>query len=109
MHLLRERAYLARSINNLRSKVLIPILDHSAERILDGGIVAFHKMAFDELDCHRRFTCTADISAKLRSDAVECLNSCLPTERLPTTAILRCFGLGILNTTQTVRATTPLL
>lgn len=49
--------YLASSIDNLRRKVLVLPLDHLAEGILDGRVVAVNEVTVDELHRHTRLAC----------------------------------------------------
>lgn len=42
--------YLSGRVDNLSRELLALVLDHFAERVLDGGIVALDEMAVDELD-----------------------------------------------------------
>ena len=51
-------SHLAGGINNLRCKLLPLVLDHLAERVFDGRIIAFDKVPLDELDGERRFACS---------------------------------------------------
>ncbi len=43
-------SHLAGGINNLRRELLPLVLDQLAERVLDGRVIAFDKVLFDELD-----------------------------------------------------------
>lgn len=49
--------YLAGSVNDFRCIFLALVLDDTTECVLDGRIVAFYKVPFDELDGERRFSC----------------------------------------------------
>lgn len=42
--------YLTSSVYDLSGIVLVPVLDHAAEGILNRGVIAFHKVPLDELD-----------------------------------------------------------
>jgi hypothetical protein len=48
-------AYLARCVDYFGSKIIAPMLDHFAECVFDGGVVAIHKVFVDELHCQRGF------------------------------------------------------
>lgn len=43
-------AYLTRRVDYFGGEVLSLVPDHLAERVLDGRIVALHKVSFDESD-----------------------------------------------------------
>ena len=49
------RAYLTRSVDYLRCKVLTAVFDDLAECIFNGGIVAVHEVSVHELHCKRGF------------------------------------------------------
>ena len=89
--------YLASSIDNLSSKVLVLPLDHLAECVLDSRIVAVDKVAVDELHRHTGLACTVLVSY-IRAMNVQSVHvvahncACLPTALLPTMAIFLCFG-----------------
>lgn len=51
-------SYLTSSVDDLGSIILSLIFDNLAERVFDGGVVAFDKVAVDELDCYGGFACT---------------------------------------------------
>lgn len=54
--------YLASSIDNLSREVLVLPLDHFAECVLDGGIVAVDKVAVDKLHRHTGLACAVVVS-----------------------------------------------
>lgn len=95
------------SIDNLGGKFSAFVLDDFAECVFNGRVVALHKVAVDKLDRQRRFAYTM-VSIVIAATLIGLQTGCLqfvggiekiiiPTERLPTMAILRCFGgVGIL-------------
>lgn len=78
-------------VDDLRRKVLALVLEGTAEGVFDGGVVGFDERAFDEADCEGGFACERDVISILAS-VRQFVESDVPTARLPTTAILRCFG-----------------
>ena len=88
----KATAYLSRHINNLHCIVLASVLDHFAESVFDGGIIAVYKHTVHKSDGERRFawaTGSAHSSYSLHEQHH------LPTDRLPTSAIFRCLGAGM--------------
>lgn len=81
---------------------MILVSDDPTEGIFNGRIVTFHEVAVHKLDSERRLAweewgvswwCSGIVGADTRAPCCS-----LPTDRLPTTAILRCLlGLGILT------------
>lgn len=90
--------YLAGGIDDLGSIIYAFVADDFAEGILDRGIIALDEVAVDELHGERRFTCgwrkkpSACESAAEQTARAKGKWDGVPTERLPTIAILRCFG-----------------
>ena len=82
---------LSRCIDDLHCEVMVPIPDDFAEGVLDGRVVGVYEVAVDVLDCEGAFAC-----ALVRScDRVRYyVSSSIPTDLLPTMAILRCFCCG---------------
>jgi hypothetical protein len=91
--------YLASRIDNLSRVVLILILDHLAEGILDSRVVTVDKVSVDELHRHTRLACSFGsvcsvcwhLHVKLAQAA---LDNHVPTALLPTMATFLCFGGG---------------
>jgi hypothetical protein len=82
---------LASSIDDLHGKVLVPVADDFAKRIFNGRVVRIDKVAVHELDRQRGFACLQD-TFSLGFDRCGLIeDESIPTDRLPTTAILRCF------------------
>lgn len=52
---LKGRTDLASGVHNLGAELLVLELDVLAKRVLNGRVVAFDKVAIDELDCERGF------------------------------------------------------
>jgi hypothetical protein len=68
------------------------------ECVLDSGIVALDKATIYKLYGYRRFPWRVVLALLATRRAGSCLERLVPTERLPTKAILRCFGeVGILK------------
>lgn len=92
--------YLPSGIYDLGRVVLPIVLDDPAEGILNCRVIAFNEVMLNEANRERRFAYIAQ-NFNIRQPA-EQWNTVkvrlLPTERLPTIAIFRCFGAaGILN------------
>jgi hypothetical protein len=96
--------YLSRRIDNLSRILLVLILDHLAESILNRRIVAVYEMTIDELHRHTRLAWTqtgvsmllcllATLHVKL---AQATRNNNVPTALLPTMATFLCLGGAIL-------------
>lgn len=92
-------AYLSCGIDNLGSKFLVLIPNDLAEGIFNRGIVALDEVPVDELHRQTRLACGSLGQSVLlhtrRRRELDPWNS--PTALLPTMAILRCFGAGILR------------
>lgn len=91
--------YLTRGVDNLCSIVLTAIFDRLAEGVLNRGIVAVYKVPLHELDRERRFPYGVGPnqfwayawSVEPRQAGTLKGRAYIPTDRLPTTANLRCF------------------
>lgn len=91
--------YLAGRVDDLGGIIHALVADDLAERVLDRGVVALDEVAVYELDRERGFACKRDSSDRSarRLSVAGCgqnkgKRDGVPTERLPTIAILRCFG-----------------
>lgn len=80
--------HLPGSINYLRLKVLSFISDSFGEGVFYGRVVAFDEVSVHELNREGGFP-----FSKLATLSKQAKGICIiPTDRLPTNAILRCFG-----------------
>lgn len=81
-------------INDLGGDVLVLISNDFAERVFDGGIIRVDEVAVDILHRQRALACApaCEQPATVRMRRWE--HSCIPTDLLPTMAILRCFCCG---------------
>ena len=73
--------YLASRIDNLSRVVLILILDHLAEGILDSRVVTVDKVSVDELHRHTRLACSFGSVCCLLVFACEACASCTQQSR----------------------------
>ena len=87
----KRNAYLAGRIDDLGGIFLVLVTDDLAKRVLDGGIVALHKVTVDKLDRQARFACAVSLCTAWWGAEGETGRSG-PTALLPTMAILRCLG-----------------
>ena len=90
--------YLTSSIYYLRREVLVLVADDLAERVLNRGVIALDEVAVNELDGQTGFACgdAPRLSGHLETVCMLWHSKDSPTDLLPTMAILRCFGAGIL-------------
>ena len=79
---------LASSINDLHGKVLIPTSYNLAECVLNGRIIRVDEVTVNKLNCETAFACCV-LSHVTSMETTLC--SSIPTDLLPTIAILRCF------------------
>ena len=82
---------LTSSVDHLRRKLLVFIADDLGECVLNGRVVCVDKVAVNVLNGEGALACTVDVSHK-PWNGTACVN--LPTDLLPTIAILRCFCCG---------------
>jgi hypothetical protein len=79
-------------VDDLEGEVLVPVADDFAEGVFDGRVVGVDKVAIDELDCERGLAYAwVRLVEVRRCTLVAC---CVPTDLLPTMAILRIFCCG---------------
>lgn len=88
---------LASCVYHLDRKVLVPYPNDLAEGILNGWIVRIDEVSIDVLDCEGALAChTLSILSFVRSPWTGWVPD-LPTDLLPTMAILRCFCCGAIS------------
>ena len=85
---------LAGGVDHLDGKVMVAVADDLAESVLDGRVVGVDKVAVDVLHCEGGFACARVVLLgegyfllARRQDE----RGGIPTDLLPTMAILRCF------------------
>lgn len=90
--------YLASRIDDLSRIVLVLVLDHLAERILDGRVVAVDKVPVDELHRQTRLACAPSrqyaVCWYLHVKPARASGNHVPTALLPTMATFLCLGGG---------------
>lgn len=95
---------LAGGVDHLDGEVVVAVADHFAEGVFDGRVVRVDKVAVDVLDCEGGFAWRVDVLEGLGLSREMCTaagSGCsgedrrvgrnVPTDLLPTMAILRCF------------------
>ena len=90
--------YLASRIDDLSRIVLVLVLDHLAESILDGRVVAVDKVPVDELHRQTRLACAPArqyvVCWYLHVKPARASGNHVPTALLPTMATFLCLGGG---------------
>ena len=93
---------LAGGVDDLQPEVLVAIADDFTEGVLDGGVVGVDEVAVDVLDGERALAC---VYVRQYAIAICVLAAWrewidIPTDLLPTMAILRCFCCGAMTARQ---------
>lgn len=91
---------LAGGVDHLDGKVMVAVADDLAESVFDGRVVGVDKVAVDVLHCEGGFACARVVLVRRRvllraEDRTSSgRRGGVPTDLLPTMAILRCFCWG---------------
>lgn len=86
---------LSRGVDHLNGEVVVAVADDLAEGVFDGRVVRVDEVAVDVLDCEGGFAWSIHVSGSCYTDGGGVQGKMggrdVPTDLLPTMAILRCF------------------